>query len=107
MIGLREQLVLLLIARTTSNNIHSLVNRLDSADFPGNATKSLNILIENDFIIVIEYYFGNPIRYASTEKGELFLKNYIDKDELNNYVKGMSEPGVLLEVIPLILDTKL
>jgi len=75
MIALREQLTLLLIAKSGVNNIHKLILWFDRADFPGKVEKSLSILLEGKFIFVSESnQFNNPIKYAATEQGVDFFE---------------------------------
>ncbi|MGZ4001793.1 MAG: hypothetical protein ACXVIY_14230, partial [Mucilaginibacter sp.] len=71
-ISARDQLVLLLIARSGINNIFKLVMRFDRCDFPGNVGKNLSVLLDQQLIkVLVANEFNHPIKYQVTEKGEL------------------------------------
>jgi len=101
-ISLRDQLVLLLIAKSDINDVRRLGMRFDRCDFPGNVDKNLLTLLNRQFIYVsVANKFNNPIKYAVTDKGERFL-NEINSAMIIEHVKKMSDPKFMLNLIKLI-----
>jgi hypothetical protein len=104
-ISLRDQLVLLLITKSGINNVHKLGMRFDRHDFPGNEGKNLLILLDRQLIYVsVANKFNHPIKYASTEKGEKYVRNNINPELIIEHVKKMSNPGFMLELVQLIFE---
>lgn len=104
-ISARDQLVLLLIAKTDINNVFKLVMRFDRWDFPGNVDKNLSMLLDRQLIKVSAVdNFNHAIKYTVTEKVETFLKNDIDSETLIEHIKKMSNPDSLLPIVQAVLS---
>jgi DNA-binding PadR family transcriptional regulator len=101
----RDQLVLILISKTSISHPHTLMMRLDRCDFPGKPEKNLSNLLRNRLLYVSEANgFGHPVKYAATELGEEFVKNHIDHDKIIEHIKKMQEPDFMLELVQAIFD---
>lgn len=104
-ISLRDQLVLLLISKSGINNIFQLVMKFDRCDFPGRVENNLLTLLDNQLIHVLAVdKFNHPVKYATTQKGEVFLKNDIDSEIIIDHIKKMSNPDFMLELVQAIFD---
>ena len=101
----RDQLVLLLIAKSaTINHVWKLGMTFDRCDFPGNVGKNLLNLVNNNLIYVTEVNeFGHPMKYAVTEQGEIFLNNELNTEIIIDHIKKMSNPVFMLEIVPKII----
>ncbi|WP_121810145.1 hypothetical protein [Mucilaginibacter kameinonensis] len=98
--SIRDQLVLLLIAKTGMNNPRNLGLRLDRCDFPGNEGKSVSNLVDSKLVYFsIINGFGHPIQYAVTNLGEEFLKSHIAYDAVIDHIKQMQNPDVILDSV--------
>lgn len=101
----RDQLVLILISKTSISHPHTLMMRLDRCDFPGNPEKNLSNLLRNNLLYVSEANgFGHPVKYTVTELGEDFLKNHIDHAKIIEHIKKMHDPDFMLELMQAIFD---
>jgi len=99
----RDQLVLLLIAKTRMNNPRNLGLQLDRCDFPGNERKSVATLVDSKLVYFsIVNGFGHPIQYAVTNLGEEFLKSHIAYDAVIDHVKQMQNPDFMLDFVQAI-----
>jgi DNA-binding PadR family transcriptional regulator len=104
-ISLRDQLVLLLVARSGINNIFQLVMKLDRCDFPGSVEKNLSLLLDRQLIYVSAVdKFSHAIKYTATEKGEDFLKNNMNSETIIEHIKKMSDPDFMLELVQAIFN---
>lgn len=102
---IRDQLVLLLIAKTNMNTPRNLGLQLDRCNFPGNEGKSVSNLVDNKLIYFSQVNgFGHAIKYKPTNFGEEFLKNHIAYDEIVDHIKQMHNPNFMLELVQAIFD---
>lgn len=101
----RDQLVLLLIAKTSISHPHTLMMRLDRCDFPGKPEANLSNLVNSGLLYISATNgFGHPVRYAPTQMGERFLKNHIDQAKIIEHIKIMSDPEFMLEWVQAIFS---
>jgi hypothetical protein len=99
----RDQLVLILISKTSISHPHTLMMRLDRCDFPGKPEKNLSNLVNSHLLYVSETNgFGHPVKYAVTELGEDFVKNHIDHAEIIEHIKKMNDPDFMLKLVQAI-----
>jgi|GEM_PF-1679959 len=101
----RDQLVLILISKTSISSPYTLMMRLDRCDFPGNPKNNLSQLVNNHLLYVAEANgFGHPVKYAVTKQGEEFIKNHIDQAKIIEHIKKMQNPDFMLELVQSIFD---
>lgn len=101
----RDQLILLLISKTSISNPHTLMTRLDRCDFPGNPEPNLVNLVNSKLLYVSQTNgFGHAVKYATTQMGEEFLKNRIDNVKIIDHIKKMSDPDFMLELVQAIFS---
>jgi len=105
-ISLRDQLVLLLIAKSGINNIFQLVMKFDRCDFPGEVGKNLSILLDRQLIYVSAIdAFNHPTKYAPTEKGEALVRSDINPQAIIEHVKKMNNPDFMFELVQAIFNS--
>ena len=101
----RDQLVLILISKTSISHPHTLMMRLDRCDFPGSPKKNLSKLVNNHLLYVSEANgFGHPVKHAVTKQGEEFIKNHIDHAKIIEHIKKRQDPDLMLELVQSIFD---
>jgi len=104
-LSIRDQLVLLLIAKTRMNNPRTLGLRLDMCDFPGNEGRSISNLVNSKLVYFAKTNgFGHPVKYAVTAVGDDFLKNHMIHDGIIEHIKQMNNPDFMLKLVQAIFD---
>lgn len=108
----KQKLILFLISCDPGvRDIYRLIKFFDRADyvnFPSNMTANLKILLDDNLIQVAKWFDNKtePSEYSITEKGKAYLDENFNDEEIIAYIKGMIEPGILLEVTQAYINKK-
>jgi DNA-binding PadR family transcriptional regulator len=105
----KQKLIIFLIACDPGvKDIYSLVKFFDRADFENNSiTENLKPLLDKGLIFISKNFEnGTPFAYEITHRGKEYLDQNFDDNEIIEYIKGMAEPGILLELTTIYINYK-
>ena len=94
--SLKEQLVLFFInGKPGIKSIYALVKHFDRANFPSEIDKSINTLLNENFICVTQYFKnGTPSEYSVTNEGKEYLQANFNKEQILAYIDTFSYPDL-------------
>jgi hypothetical protein len=104
----KQKLILFLIHSDSGvNSIYGLVKQFDRADFPGNVSKEIAVLIEQGYIKVSKYFDnGTASDYVATEIGIQYIVDNFNGNEMLEYIQKMRIPNFLYKLTQKLIDNK-
>lgn len=105
---LRQKLILFHISCDPGiRDIYRMVKIYDRADFPSKMSENLKPLLDEELICITgNFDNGKPSHYAITEKGQNYLFENFNDQEILEYVKQMQNPELLLLLTQAGIDQK-
>ncbi|MGQ0828610.1 MAG: hypothetical protein ACT4ON_09465 [Bacteroidota bacterium] len=107
----KHKLILFLIASDPGvKSLYKLIQLFDRCCFPSDMTANLQYLLDNNLIRPSKWfekpYKVEPSEFEVTDEGKNYLdKNYVDQ-EIVDYLKSCSTPGILLEITQAYISKK-
>lgn len=104
----RQKLMLFLISSDPGiRGDYKMQMFYDKVDFPAKVTENLKPMLDEGLIKPSKYYDNKTVsEYEITEKGQLYLDNNFDENEIFNYIKTVHNPDFLMDITKSYIDKK-